>query len=109
MSEDEIAEIVGIADDAVDRSNERKKELSELYEILHLESQAQKGTLDAEGEERLRTMRGVVYTFRCRGQQILVNHCLIAKLVMGIFVLAAVISIIYISAFVEPLSKTNKH
>ena len=54
-------------------------------------------------------MRGVVYTFRCRGQQILVNHCLIAKLVMGIFVLAAVISIIYISAFVEPLSKTNKH
>jgi len=37
MSEDEIAEIVGIVDEAVDRSNQRKKELSELYEILHLE------------------------------------------------------------------------
>jgi len=56
----------------------------------------------------LRTLRGVVYNFRFRGQQILVNHCLIAKLVMAIFVLAAVIIIIYISVFVEPLSKTNK-
>jgi hypothetical protein len=40
MSEDEIAEIVGMTDEAIDRSNERQKELNELYEILHLESQA---------------------------------------------------------------------
>ena len=48
-----------------------------------------------------------MYTFDFRGEQILVNHCLIAKLVMGAFVFFAAASIIYIAMFVSPVHKAG--
>ena len=81
----------------------RDSELKEIQEIIYLEGQASKGELDADGEKKLRETRGVFYTFRFNGEQILVNHCLISKLVMGVFILGAVASIIYVAMFVEPI------
>ena len=82
---------------------DRDRELQELKEITYYESKAREGMLTPEGELRLRALRGVFFTFRFNGEQILVNHCLISKIVMGVFILGFVFSILYLAIFVEPI------
>ena len=103
MTDDEIGEIVDMHEEKDQKNEYMERELQEMQEIGRLEGQASRGELDEGGEERLRKMRGVVYSFRFNGQQVLVNHCFISKLVMGDFILFAAASVIYIALFVKPI------
>ena len=99
MTDEEIAEIVDMESEMSLREQGREREIQEITQILNLESKAERGELDDEGVAKLRSLRGVVYSFKFNGQQILVNHCLIAKIIMAAIILFCVASIFYISAF----------
>lgn len=103
MTDEEIAEIVDMDMECNKNADDRDRELAELSEITYYERQAHLGELTEEGEEKLRRLRGVIYTFRFNGEQILVNHCLISKIVMGVFIMCCAASICYIAAFVKPI------
>ena len=68
MTDEEIAEIVDLDMENNKNADDRARELAELSEITYLERQAHKGELTEEGEDKLRRLRGVFYTFRFNGE-----------------------------------------
>ena len=63
MSEDEIAELLGMQNEVIKDEETRERELLEMQEVLSLEKRAHEGQIDEEGLQKLRNLRGVFYTF----------------------------------------------
>lgn len=60
------------------------------------------GLLTEEDEKRLNERLGVFYTIRICGHVVKINHCLVARVFIGFFIVMATLHIIYITTVLGP-------
>ena len=99
LTDDEIEELTGWRQEEEDRQFVYKRSISRAEEMDDLQRKLDTGEINQEEEERLDKGLGVIYTKEIFGQKYKVNHCMIARLIMGGFVLVAVAFMVYISSF----------
>ena len=70
-----------------------------MDEFVYLKNKESAGLLDDEEQARLDKKTGVLFTFNLLGETWRVNHCLIARAVIGGAILIAALSVIYLCSF----------
>ena len=77
---------------------EFQKKLKSELELGDLIKKQEKGRISTEEEKDLDRRLGNFYTVRCCGQVHKINHCIVARALIGAFILFMSFSMIYIAS-----------
>ena len=99
LTDDEIKELKGMECDREAQFEERANEIAKVEEFVRLKNLEDEGLIDEDDQKKLDKQAGVFYTFNFRGSIFRVNHCVVARAIIGGTVMLSSLAIIYLCTF----------